>query len=149
MRKYKNYTNNDIISFAKEVKSLSGLLRKLGLVCAGGNYDHIRRLLQKLNVDCSHWTGQGWNKDKQLKDWSEYTRGVYLKPHLIRERGHKCENCSITNWLGELIKLEVHHIDGNKTNNKKENLQLLCPNCHSFTENYRKQKIVPVERLIS
>lgn len=32
--------------------------------------------------------------------------------------------------------LHVHHIDGDATNNSEDNLQLLCPNCHSLTENY-------------
>ena len=39
-------------------------------------------------------------------------------------------------WLGNPIKLHLHHIDGNHLNNELSNLQLLCPNCHSFTDNY-------------
>lgn len=38
------------------------------------------------------------------------------------------------------IKLELHHLDGDRTNNDKLNLQLLCPNCHSFTDGFRKKK---------
>jgi hypothetical protein len=138
MRKYKNYTDIDIINFSKEVKSVAGLLRKLELKPIGGNYANIKRKLQLLKVDTSHWTGQGWNKNQQLKDWKDYSRGVNLKPHLIKERGHKCEECKNVKWLDELISLEVHHVDGNKTNNSIKNLQLLCPNCHSYTDNYRK-----------
>lgn len=140
MRKYRNYTDNDVINFSKEVKSIAELLRKLDLKVVGGNYVNIKRKLQKLKVDTSHWTGQSWNKGQQLKNWSDYSRGVNLKPHLIKERGHKCEKCKNAEWLGELISLEVHHIDGDKTNNSIENLQLLCPNCHSYTDNYRKPK---------
>jgi 5-methylcytosine-specific restriction endonuclease McrA len=50
--------------------------------------------------------------------------------------------------LGQPINLEVHHIDGDRTNNSLENLQLLCPNCHSYTTNFRKPKnktIIPEE----
>ena len=49
---------------------------------------------------------------------------------------YKCECCKNTEWLGQPIKLELHHIDGNPSNNTKENIQLLCPNCHAYTDNY-------------
>ena len=61
-----------------------------------------------------------------------------MREPLIYERGKKCENCGLQEWLDKPIKLEVHHIDGDKSNNVRENLLLLCPNCHSYTENYRK-----------
>lgn len=51
-------------------------------------------------------------------------------------RGHKCEICFNSSWLNKPINLEVHHIDGDNTNNELKNLQLLCPNCHSYTDNY-------------
>ena len=59
-----------------------------------------------------------------------------IKKALLNLREHKCEKCNNTTWLGEKIKLELHHIDGDNSNNILTNLQLLCPNCHSFTENY-------------
>ena len=43
--------------------------------------------------------------------------------------------------MGIEIPLEIHHIDGNHKNNKLENLQILCPNCHSLTTNYRGKNI--------
>lgn len=140
MRKYRGYTDADIINYLKVVVSLAGLLHKLDLKATGGNYDNIKKHLQRLNIDTSHWLGQGWNKNQQLKEWSNYTRVSHLKPHLISLRGHKCENCGNSEWCGKPIKLEVHHIDGDRTNNNINNLQLLCPNCHSITPNWRKQK---------
>ncbi len=136
-RKYANYTNEDIIKYSKEVLSIADLLRKLNLKCAGGNYANIKRKLQKLNIDTTHWTGKAWNKDQQLKDWSKYTKAHSLKPHIIKKRGHKCEICLGTSWLNNLIPLEIHHIDGNRTNNDYINLQLLCCNCHATTDNWR------------
>ncbi len=139
-RKYLEYTNEDIIKFAKEAKSLADLLKKCNLKYAGGNYANMKRKLQLLNVDTSHWTGNSWNKDQQLKDWSSYTRVRSVKKHLIKIRGHMCEICKNTNWLSIPIMLEVHHIDGNRTNNEYDNLQLLCCNCHSATDNWRNKK---------
>jgi hypothetical protein len=59
------------------------------------------------------------------------------KRFLIRKRGRICEKCKGTEWLGMPIPIEVHHEDGNSLNNVEENLTLLCPNCHSFTDYYR------------
>lgn len=59
-----------------------------------------------------------------------------IKFKLISIRGHICENCNLTLWLGEPIPLQLHHINGKEAGNMPENLQLLCPNCHSLTPNY-------------
>ena len=50
---------------------------------------------------------------------------------------HKCECCGLTTWLDEPIPLELHHKDGDRTNNTLENFMLLCHNCHAFTDSYR------------
>ncbi len=49
---------------------------------------------------------------------------------------NKCEICGITEWQGHPIVCHLHHIDGDNTNNSIENLQILCPNCHSQTDSY-------------
>lgn len=49
---------------------------------------------------------------------------------------NKCECCNITEWNGKPISMQLHHIDGNPLNNALENLQILCPNCHTQTDNY-------------
>ena len=55
---------------------------------------------------------------------------------------NKCENpeCGLTEWHGKPIVCELHHIDGNHYNNNLDNLQMLCPNCHSQTNSFRKTK---------
>lgn len=140
MKFRKEYSNEDVRNAAKEVQSMRALLKRLGLKAAGGNYANMKRKLQLLEIDCSHWTGQAWNKDQQLKDWSDYKRASKLKPHLVKERGHQCETCNLAEWLGNQIVLEIHHVDGDRTNNNPKNLRLLCPNCHSLTEFWRNKK---------
>lgn len=50
----------------------------------------------------------------------------------------KCEKCGWgeINPTTQKTPLEVHHINGDCTDNREENLQLLCPNCHSLTETF-------------
>ena len=68
MRKYRDYSDQDVIKYSKQVCSIAQLLNKLNLKPAGGNYLNIKRILQKLNINTSHWKGQSWNKGQQLKD---------------------------------------------------------------------------------
>jgi hypothetical protein len=134
MKKYRNYTDEQIIEYAKTAEGMAGLLRKLDLKPLGSNYYTMKRKIQRLKVDTSHWSGQAWNRGKRTQDWSDFSRANNAKPHLIKERGNICECCKNTHWLEKEIKLEIHHEDGDRTNNCKENLKLLCPNCHSFTD---------------
>ena len=62
----------------------------------------------------------------------------YIKNFLIEKRGEKCELCgwSSRNIKTDKIPIQCHHIDGDYSNNALNNLQLLCPNCHSLTPTY-------------
>ena len=62
-----------------------------------------------------------------------------LRKKLLDEgyKEYKCECCGNSEWMGKPIPLEVHHKDGNRDNNTLENFELLCPNCHAFTDSYR------------
>jgi hypothetical protein len=59
---------------------------------------------------------------------------------ILKEQNYACLHCGLSKWLDNDIKLELDHIDGNNKNNSRENLRLLCPNCHSFTDTWRKRK---------
>ncbi len=48
-----------------------------------------------------------------------------------------CEICNNSLWIGKPIPLELDHIDGNSDNNAKDNVRLLCPNCHATTPTYK------------
>lgn len=97
-------------------------------------------------------TGQGWNKgikyknprppmpiEKILVENSSYVSSNSLRKRLLKEKikESKCECCGATEWLGKPIALELHHVNGIKDDLRIENLQILCPNCHAFTDNYR------------
>ncbi len=58
------------------------------------------------------------------------------KKQLLFERGHRCEGCSLTEWRGLAIPIQIHHKDGNNKNRTRENSELLCANCHSQTDSW-------------
>lgn len=136
----KMYTDQEVFEAVRSSINLSQVLKKLGLQPKGANYASIKKKIALLDADCSHFHIKVWNDGRQLKEWSQYTNTTMIKKRLIEERGVQCESCTLTHWLQKPITLELHHIDGDRNNNSKENLQLLCPNCHSTTPNWRGRK---------
>lgn len=63
----------------------------------------------------------------------------FIRRYLFEKHNSSCQKCgwSVKNIYTNKIPLEIHHIDGDYTNNKENNLLLLCPNCHSLTDNFR------------
>lgn len=59
------------------------------------------------------------------------------KRRIKEEQNHKCNHCGLSKWRGEKIALELEHKDGNNENNNRDNLECLCPNCHSLTSTWR------------
>lgn len=73
---------------------------------------------------------------------------LYMNTHRIKEnlflfgyKNRKCEYCGNTEWMGKKIPLELHHEDGDNTNNSLENLKIACPNCHALTNTYKSKNI--------
>jgi 5-methylcytosine-specific restriction endonuclease McrA len=60
-----------------------------------------------------------------------------LKKRIVLEQSSKCNHCGIDSWNGKPITLELEHKDGNHSNNQRDNLEAICPNCHSQTETWR------------
>ena len=68
-----------------------------------------------------------------------------IRKVLTQVRGYKCSCCGISDHNGKPLTLQVDHTDGNAENNSPDNLRLICPNCHSQTDNWsgKKTKIKP------
>lgn len=139
-RKYTKYTKEMLEPVVKSSLSFAECLHKLGIRKTGGNYRNLQRNIEKFQIDTSHMLNQAINFGKEFKLFDEIKKPETIKKRLIKERGYKCEVCLISEWLGEKIILELEHCDGDNRNNLRENLKLLCPNCHSQTKTWKNRK---------
>lgn len=145
------------IDLIKTSFSLREVCLRAGIIDTTGNYKTLKRLIEKENIDITHFKRQ--NVGQRVKHEIEFylKKGSVIGSSSLREKilkeglkERKCENCGLTEWMGNPIKLELHHINGDNTDNRIENLQILCPNCHSFTDNYggKNQKLNVKEKKI-
>lgn len=80
-----------------------------------------------------------WKKGEENGLCGEYGLSNHIRRYLLEKYNCKCEKCGWgeENPYTHTIPLEIHHMDGDYKNNKEENLQVLCPNCHSLTETHK------------
>jgi transposase-like protein len=66
------------------------------------------------------------------------TSRTHLKSRLLGAglKENRCERCGITDWLGEPLSMALHHVNGDGSDNRLENLLFVCPNCHAQTPNF-------------
>lgn len=160
--KRRNLNKSKIAKFTKEElqkifdtsDNYKEVLQKIGLSSNSNNYNTLNRYIKELSIDLSKINMNRLKKQKitsnvssrQGKDfyalvkqgelnWSPSKLLNKLVENNIKE--YKCEECGISEYNGKPLRLELHHKDGNKMNNKLENLEMLCPNCHSQTDNFR------------
>lgn len=149
--KSSKYTVKDLIEAVKVSYSYSEVCRRIGLVDVGGNINTVKKKISDLKLDISHFTHKKWSKGKSLRNKNNPLANLLtknskyrtnLKDRLLEEgiKERRCECCGQTEHLGKPIPLQLHHIDGDRTNNLISNLQILCPNCHSLTDNFCKPK---------
>lgn len=156
---YKEKINSLPIEELKELvknsQTFAECLDKIGIERPGPKksfngrvYNALKETLDDYNIDYSHFsqfTGLKNHSNNSKADITTYfTKNSYhgtepLKRIIIREKliPYICSNCGLTDeWNGEKLVLQLHHKDGDRTNNELTNLTFLCPNCHSQTDNY-------------
>lgn len=134
--------------------SVRAVIKKLGLVPAGGNYVQVQRAIKELNLDTTHFTGQGWYKgwrsSYKRKDRIQSLQDVLVRGSTVQSYGLKKrlflagikeprrERCGWQEMsVDGRIPVELDHINGDRYDNRLENLRILCPNCHSLQLTHR------------
>lgn len=77
-----------------------------------------------------------WLNKLLKKEWSTLSPEMVRKRVLIEQK-NKCNNCGLDEWMKQPLVLELEHKDGDHYNNDRNNVEGLCPNCHSLTETWR------------
>ncbi len=154
----KAYTKEWLKELCADSYSYAEVLRKAGRKQGGGTQATLRKKIEEFGIDISHFTGQKWqdspNQNVQSYQEKYSLEEIFIKNSPISQkvlRGYverhnlipyQCSKCKCDGrWQDGIIALEIHHIDGDNTNNKLSNLTYLCPNCHALTDNYRGKNI--------
>lgn len=138
----------------------SGLKSYCSLACRNSRTFSEETKMKKSTSAKAHWSGlssekraeliqkiadsetrnntvkQTWIKKFAEKSWDELGNDGKRR-RVFEEQNLCCKECGISDWRGQPLSLELNHIDGNNQNYVRENLEALCPNCHSITPNWR------------
>lgn len=143
------------------------VLRKVGLCPKGKNPVTLKKVIAEYGIDLTKMDANRKRKFSELAIALQDRRAVDINEVFSNKRpcktttlmkllvngGYKemkCEICGIRDWMGKPIVFNLHHVDGDHYNNNLENLQVLCPNCHSQTDTFsgrnKNKKIMKKER---
>ena len=137
------YTDEEVLRVVRESQSLAGVLRYLGLNPSSRGYDSLRKTLLRLNPDRSHWQHPKGVNAPLDPNQEVFVAGSRCYSSTLRKHVEKagrlqkeCAVCGLVEWLGRPITLQLDHRNGDRHDNRWENLRFLCPNCHSQTETW-------------
>lgn len=156
MRKY-DWSEERVREASLKANCWFNCLELLGVPKVGHNYRTLKNKVEEYGIDVSHFdyhyahlhNGLHYTRQLANRDDSEiFKLGAKVKTDNLKKEyirrfmgnNPKCEECGITEWNGKELVFHIHHLDGNHSNHARENLRLLCPNCHSQTETYANKK---------
>lgn len=150
-RRGRRWTAEQLRAAVGTSHNLAEVLRQLGLVPAGGNYDQVRATISELGLDTTHFTSarvriRDFDTERVRIPLSSVlvanrpTGSHALKLRLFRE-GLKEPRCELCRWAERApdgrVPVELDHVNGDRNDNRIENLRILCPNCHALQPTHR------------
>lgn len=144
------YTKEFLERVTRNVNTWADVCRVVGIKPFTGAQYHLRNQAVKFGIDTSHFIGQAWSKGKRLGPkrpvdayltTNSTAKSHDLKERLIKEglKEAKCEICGLTEWRGEPAPLELDHKNSDHWDNRLENLQIVCSNCHTIETRLRRR----------
>lgn len=144
--RYRKYTEEVLRGAVENSISFIEVLRYLGIRAGGGPQAHITRMIRQFDIDHSHFTHRARTRtdytnerltaEQIFRILPEGNRRLDVKMlrRALKEMGvkYECSKCGLGEiWQDKFIQLEINHIDGDWMNCLFENLEYICPNCHS------------------
>lgn len=135
-------SNEEFKNLINISSSRSDALFKLKLRKSGASFLILNRRLKNDNVDISHFKmgcGNGNNRKYSNEEVYCINSTFKIKYRVIADKimEYRCKQCKNDGtWLDEKLTLELDHINGDRYDNRIENLRWLCPNCHSQTSTF-------------
>ncbi|MEU6080604.1 HNH endonuclease signature motif containing protein [Streptomyces sp. NPDC047108] len=146
-----------------ESKSVAGVLRALGQPNSGSARARVQRSIAAYGMSTAHFVGQGHRRGRPSparksaaeilrcsEPGSRRTKTALLR-RALNESGvaRVCGCCGLGEvWMGQRLVLEIDHLNGDRLDNRIDNLRYLCPSCHSQTRTFsgRRSLLSPTQR---
>jgi 5-methylcytosine-specific restriction endonuclease McrA len=146
----RTWTDEELVTAVAKHTSFRDVMRELRLRPAGGNHAAIKRHIERLALDTSHFDDErrvrGLRRDharRRLPVADVFCEASTVCSAVLRRRARhlllpvRCALCGNTGeWQGKPLTLQLDHSNGRYDDNRLENLRWLCPNCHSQTETF-------------
>jgi len=161
---YKSYDRNHIkntcLQCGEEIETTIGENKHFCSKSCSASYNNVRRkrlkktnickncgnLINGRNIYCDNICQNEYQRNQIFEKIelgvfhleNKESESKWVKKYLIEKYGDKCMKCgwNEVHFITGKVPIQINHIDGNMENNRLNNVELLCPNCHSLTENF-------------